>query len=207
MSNFLKKAVFAATSIWRLHIGINSVVTLVIIFLLVYNYLLKELVAGWASAFAQWFDSTSAWHSLALGVIASIIAAFVFGVLGVFLLGWFNKAKLTGKYEAKEALPDDKWEHWGEVVIKYHPLNASTHHTSVKLRLVSGDKILEGDGLIVDNTYLLGYYTETGETDSRRSGVFMYERDGTGKIWSGEYISISPANQHPAVGRAKWEKS
>ena len=68
-------------------------------------------------------------------------------------------------------------------------------------------KVLEGDGMIVDNRYLVGYYSEVGKIERRRSGVFMYERDGSGNVWSGEFIGVSPTEEHPKVSSAKWERS
>jgi len=207
MKKTFGKLRYAFTAMWRIHIGINSAVTFIAIAVLVYQFFLLDIVLGWSTAFADWFDPSKSLHMLVLGIVASVIAAFVFGLLGVFLMDWYSKSSLTGKFSAFEKIGDDEWSAWGDVKVKYHPLNASTHHTSVKLQLIDGDKVLEGDGMIVDNRYLVGYYSEVGKIERRRSGAFMYERDGSGDVWAGEFIGVSPTVEHPTASSAKWERS
>jgi len=140
------------------------------------------------------------------GAASSVMAAFAFGVFGFYLFNWCTKFRLTGTFEASIVEEDGNLTKWGTVEIKYHPLSINTHHTPVKMFLRLNDIILEGDGLIVDNRYLIGHYCETGKTERRRAGSFMYELDGTGTVWSGRYTHIDPENATPLVDNAVWRR-
>lgn len=207
MINFGRKFWAAATSIFRIHIGISSAITFLVIILLVYNYLLKDLIITSFSFVSNWYDSTSFGHSLILGIIASLLAVLIFGFVGVFLLSWYSKMMLTGEYDAFDIDEKNVSTPWGKATIKYYPLSTATHHTAVKIRLKHDDVVMEGDGLIIDNLYLIGHYTDTGKPERRRSGSFIFKLRGGGNIWDGRFVYVDPSVSTPSEGRARWEKA
>ena len=207
MMKFLRKIWSAITSVFNIYIGINSAVSLVLIAAAIYYFFLKDILVVSVNMFSTWYDSNSVWHSLVLGIVASITAAIVFGILGVFLFAWSNKMRLTGEYNAFEIDSTGKENKWGKVTIKYHPLSTSNNHPPMKLRLKHDKIIMEGSGMIIDNRYLVGHYCETGEPARRRSGAFMFEISGAGNTWEGRFVYIDPETNSPAEGKAKWIKS
>ena len=204
MNTTMDKIRIAITSIWRIHIGISSAITLVVIAAIIYKYLLKDVLRYVLAQLSGSYDPSSVPQMLLLGITSSLIAAVVFGFLGVFLFGWYSRIRLTGKYNVFEIDEHGNETPWGKVTIKYHPLIANTYHTPVKILLKHNDIIMEGDGQIIDNRYLAGHYSEVGKPERRRSGSFMYELEGSGNVWSGDFICIDPDHQNPVIGKAKW---
>tara|TARA_R110002096_G_C14637306_1_gene725289 strand:+ start:1246 stop:1833 length:588 start_codon:yes stop_codon:yes gene_type:complete len=192
-----------------MHFSVPSLITVLVIFLLVYQFLARDLVVCLGKLLDAWYDQTSVWHPFVVGVAATVITTMIFAVAGVIFLDWFNKCRLTGKYEAFELGKDgETWMPWGIVTIAYHPFSSTTHHTPVKLTLEfnNGDDkvLLQGDGIIIDNRYLAGHYAEVGRPERRRSGSFTYEISGQGNEWKGSFVSISPDLSKPTKGEAKW---
>jgi hypothetical protein len=207
MKNLAHKIWVAISGVWKIHIGISTAVSLVAIAAIVYHFFLKEGLALLLGKISAGYNSNSLLHAILTGIASSIVAAVLFGIFGVFVLSWYAKIRLTGRYNAFAVDANGGETAWGRVTIKYHPLSTNTHHTPVKLSLAVDDIVLEGDGLIVDNRYLIGHYSETGMTERRRAGSFMYELDGAGKAWSGNYICIDPSSGIPTVSKAVWRRS
>jgi len=206
MKKLIHRIWVVVTSFWRIHIGINSALAFVLIAIVVYRYFLKDILTALFQSLSASFDPLSATHTLILGIISSVIAALIFVFLGVFLLGWYGRIKLTGKYQAFVIEDNGTETDWGTVTIKYYPFSSTTDQTPVKMQLTHKDIVMEGWGLIIDNRYLTGHYTETGKPERRRSGSFMYELDGTGNTWRGDFICIDPVNSGLISGKGKWVK-
>lgn len=206
---FLQRFWFALRSIFRMHFSIPSLVTFAVVFALVYHFLARDLVAYLSTLLNAWYDPTSIWHPFVVGVAATIVTTAIFALAGVLFLDWYNKCRLTGKYNAYELdAQTNTWTDWGVVTISYHPFASTTHHTPVRLRLTfdqGGEElVLEGDGIIIDNRYLAGHYAEVSKPERRRSGSFTYEISGQGNEWTGLFVSISPEHSSPTVGQARW---
>jgi len=198
--DFFAKALQAITSLGRLHFGINSVITIAVVAVIIFKFVLqpfflKILVAP---------EKLTALQNFGLSILASVVAAIVFGVLGVFLMGWSARVRHAVDYDVYVIATDNRETPFGTASIRYYPLSATNQHTPVKLQLKFGDIVLDGNGMIVDNRYLAGTYTEVGKPERRRSGSFLYEISGDGSSWAGQYIAIDPSSDDPIVGRAKW---
>ena len=207
MKALCKKIVAGIKATWRIHIGISSGLVILAAAVLLYHFLLKGFLGHLFGEIKKNYDPNSLVHAIGTGIVSGILSAVAFGLIGVFVLGWYSKFRLTGKYNAFTVDNDGEEQPWGEVEIRYHPLSDDSHHMSVKLFLQFNDIKLEGDGLIIDNRYLIGHYYEVENTERRRSGAFMYILDGTGTTWSGDYIHIDPDNDRPATDKAVWRRS
>ncbi len=202
--NIFKEIWFALTSSYRVRIGINSAVSITVIGVLIYYFVLKTYVDGAYGLISEWYNPESGWHALALGVVAGVVATILFGFLSSFAFGWLSKTRLTGKYQAFDIDQHGNETPWGTVTIKFHPLSKKTDHIPVHLQLNHDNTVMEGDGLIVDNRFLIGHYTDTGNPERRRSGSLMYEKDGNGTSWEGDYLFVDPDIANPTSGHAKW---
>ena len=156
----LKKIWFSVTSFRRIHFSLNSFVSIAVIAAIIYIVFLKDLAIAGNNLIAAWYSPESVWHPFLMGVLASVVAAFIFALAGVFVFGWINKFRLIGNYDAFAIDDNGNREPWGTVKISYHPMSTSTHHVPVKLTLTYEDVVLEGDGLIIDNRYIAGHYAE-----------------------------------------------
>lgn len=203
---FFKELWFALTSAYRIRIGINSAVSITVIAVLIYKFVLKSYMDGAYLFVSSNYDPDSFWHAMVLGVVAGIVATVLFGLLSTYAFGWLAKTRLTGEFSALDVDKKGNETRWGEATIKYYPLSKRTDHIPVFLQLIHDEILMEGDGLIVDNQFLIGHYTDAGNPERRRSGSIMFERDGNGTSWEGDFQFVDPNNEHPTTGHAKWVK-
>ncbi|MCB2097168.1 MAG: hypothetical protein KDE05_06000 [Parvularculaceae bacterium] len=198
--NILEETIRPLVLLSRLHFGLNSVVTIVVIAVIIFKFALQPFALKLLDA----PEKLSALQNFGLSLLASLAAAIMLAALGVFLMGWSSKIRHAVDYDV--FVVDDTGQElaFGRASVRYSPFSGTNQHTSVKMQLINGDIELDGNGMIIDNRYLAGTYTEIGKPERRRSGSFLYEISGDGSSWAGQYIAIDPITDDPIVGRARW---
>ncbi len=193
-----------------IYVGINSFLAILVTIGLLYHFFIKDFIGLIFHAFSENYDSGSLLHAIASGVFASVIGALLFGAIGLFIFGWYKNIILTGKYDAYVKNDDDGYDAWGEVLISYHPLSTNAPHVPVKLRFKYDDIELAGEGMIINNKFLIAYYYEVSNLARSRYGSITYELNAEGNTWTGIYNSVYPDSDstslEPKINEAKWVK-
>lgn len=211
MKNNWEKIKVALSATWRLHLGIQAILVLLIIFSISYVSL-RDILLRINEGGHLKYDPNSLLWALFVGCISSVVSAISFGLAGAFLWNWVSKMKFTGNYDVFIVERDENGEvmseePWGESKVLYCPLSGSGgDFVPVKLELTHDDVVLSGEGKIINNTYMFGHYTEVGDIKRRRGGSFTYEINGAGDTWSGHFVFIAPddENERPSTGEARW---
>lgn len=169
---------------------------------------------GWLSAIpkrlAEALGATSLAREIFVGALGSIFGSIALALCLVMLWRLVKSASLAGQYSAFLKDPSGNFtEPWGNVTIKWNPLEATAVGTPVHMTLICGsdaDRILlEGNGRIVDRRYLVGHYVEVG--NRRRLGSFTYVLDGNGDQWTGRFDAVTPDSDRPMPAEAQWRRN
>jgi hypothetical protein len=203
--HLFQKFWYGVTGFWRIHFSVPSILIIVAVAALLYHYMIRHWIEPIASAFGN-YDPNSFLHTLATGTISAALSALLFGTVGVMLFGWYTRIRQTGRYKTYDLADSTNPIEWGEVTVKYMPLSGLLKGTALKLCLKHNDVILEGHGLTLRESYMLGYYVETGDPGRRRFGVFLYSIDGSGRQWEGNFLYVDPDSDGIKQGKARWIK-
>lgn len=149
--------------------------------------------------------TNSVGSTLLLSILANVITTVLLAAVGLFFFRLLMRARLSGDYKAFQI--DGATETpYGSATILYAPLAFDRNGVPVKLRLRHDDIELEGRGVLVNNQFLVGHYTETGKPERRRCGSFHYQLDGDGQTWRGKFVYVSPDTAAIVAGEAKWTR-
>ena len=149
--------------------------------------------------------SNSVASTLWLAILANVITTILLATVGLFSFRLLKRARLSGDYKAFQ-IEGTTETPYGSATILYALLAFDRNGVPVKLRLKHNDVELEGRGLLVNNQFLVGYYTETGKPERRRCGSFHYQLDGDGQTWRGKFVYVSPDTAAIVAGEAKWSR-
>lgn len=144
-------------------------------------------------------------YDLFLGIATNILSV---AILAIAAYVWYRvspRFRLNGKYRVEILTPQA--EIFGTVYLLVAPFSLSSNGVPARLRLIdktqSPPMKIDGLATITNGNFLIGHYAESQHSLRRRFGTVFYERDGTGKIWTGTYTFVDPTNgqQH---GTARW---
>lgn len=188
----------------RFYIGIPATVIYIIAFGLLWLPVSASLFGSieWIRANAsppQWLND------IVLGIAANVLSALIIGYVIYRLIRNRRLAAVCGRFNAFEVEGTTETE-WGTVTIAYELLPTSLFEPQIRCQLERGDTILLGHATIVNNQFLLGHYQETGNLARRRAGSFLFELDGTGDKYEGQFLHISPTEKEPKIGKAIWRR-
>lgn len=190
----------------KFYLDVPTLVALIVFVVIFRAPLTDYFIAPSFKFLSQVFNTPEVATELMIGTISSVIAAIIFTLGGFILLQFYMRNRLSGTFDAFDLQVDGKEEAWGKAKVVYRPWAPDRNGVPVKLLLTRNDIILQGRGLIVNNRYLVGHYTEISRPERRRSGVFLYELDGSGQSWRGQYLYVDPDKEKPAVGKAVWKR-
>ena len=190
-------------NIFRFYIDWPLVAVFVVLVIILRSAIVDEMLLPVAKQLSAAADN-SVGATLLLGVLANLLTSVFVAVVGLLFFRMLPRAHLSGDYKAYE-VENGQDIPYGTATILYSLLAIDRNGVPVKLRLVHGDIELDGRGLLVNNQFLVGYYTETGKL-RRRCGSFHYQLDGDGQTWRGKFVYVSPTTAAIVAGEAKWSR-
>lgn len=196
----------------RFYIDIPSAVVLIVLFIVFRDVIITEFIMPISDLLHIDLSKSTPITSIIIAAISSVIATTILGLLGWFIYSNVMRNALSGEFDVYNLVQNSNntnnclEEFWGVVTILYHPFALNRNGVKVKLRLKHDDVILEGSGLIINNRFIVGHYTEISKLERRRSGSFFYTLDGDGASWTGEYQYIDPNESSPKIGNGLWKR-
>ncbi len=215
--SFVRRLIYVFAAIWnsspsmmskklrssiRFYIAVPEFI-LVLLVLALFWRPIANIALGW-SALLSASVTPPAWISdVTVNVVANLIASAIVVLVAIAILKRRRNHALAGRFEAFDVKNGNE-EAWGTVELRYPLMSAEPR---MRMRLIRGDVILEGEGFVSKERHFIGHYRETSDIVRRRYGSFMMELHGANNAYSGKYLFVDPDTDEVTVGSAIWKRN